>query len=158
MGAAASTEDAVGIAFAAVGDRVTRDGCRQLSNLLKWSGDVEEFIGFAFDDDDVTISKEKVLKKVTKAARKNDAKQKKKDVLKNKGEATYIAALSQQGVDGLSALPTDVRTCFVPVDSDEVGAPAPAGRCRLHRLVLLPAAATAPHAVCAGLRALPTWR
>ena len=119
MGAAASMEDAVGIASRALGDRVTRDGCRELSRLLRWSGDVEAFIDLTFDADDETISKEKALRKVAKAGRKHDEKEGKKDILKNKGETTYRAALSQQGVDGLSALPADLRNCIVPCDSEE---------------------------------------
>ena len=104
MGAAESLQDAVSSAVAALGDRVTREQCRELSRRLAWSGNVEEFIDAFFDEDEEAISKTKVLKKVEAERLKADRKKQNKDILREKGQATYSAALKRPGVDGLSAL------------------------------------------------------
>ncbi len=120
MGAAASLQDAVSSAVAALGDRVTREQCRELSRRLTWSGNVQEFIDDWFDEDEETISKTKVLKKVEAERLIADRKKQNKDILREKGEATYSDALKQPGVDGLSALLPELRDGVVPCETDEV--------------------------------------
>ncbi len=140
-GAPESLQDAVSSAVAALGDRVTREQCRELSRRLKWSGNVEEFIDVVFDEDEETISKTKVLKKALAERLMEDRKKHEKDILREKGEATFSATLKKPGVDGLSALPPELRDGVVPCDTDEVrllcARVCPASRARRHAVFVL---------------------
>lgn len=125
MGAAASVQDLV----QGLGDQVTKDECRTLSQALSWKGDIEDWILDVFDDD--TISKAKVNNKLAREQRKVAKQQQEaeiergrtKEVSRVKGERIYNDAMDSKEVAGLSALPASFRDGVVPRDTTEVNPP-----------------------------------
>ena len=69
MGAAASVPSGLEVRLEQLGDAVTAKDCREIAALIRWGGDVEDWIDDVFDDEE-TISKKKLMKKIAKEQKK----------------------------------------------------------------------------------------